>query len=116
MDQAQTKILRKTEGLETQAIEERASEIARAEGHAKANDLDRTRAREELSGATIDSEQSSTVGEPDRDWYTPLGSSREKGPTVRPEDEETIPKKLIRKSVEEGDHDQRSRSKQTDDT
>ena len=53
MDQAQTKILRKTEGLETQAIEERASETARAEGRAKANDLDWTRARAELSGATM---------------------------------------------------------------
>jgi hypothetical protein len=92
MDQAQTKILRGTEELETmtpQMIEKRASEIARAEGRAEANDLDRTRAREELTGSTTSSEESRTVGEPDSDWYTPVGSSREKRSAVSPDDEET---------------------------
>lgn len=100
MDQAQPKIRRGTEGLETitpQMIEERASEIARAEGRAEANDLDRTRAREHLTSPTSGSEQTSTVGEPDRDWYTPLGSSGREASTLRAEDEENIPEKLIRK-------------------
>ena len=114
MDEAQSKILRGTEGLVTpQMIEERAREIAQTDGRAKANDLDRTRAREDLTGSISRSEQSSTVGEPDRDWYTPLGSSSEKTPSVRPEDDEKTPGKLIQEGIEEADHDQRSRSGQT---
>jgi hypothetical protein len=113
MDQAQSKILRGTEGLGTvtpQMIEERAREIARGDGRAQPNDLDRTRAREDLTGSTSDSEQSRTVGEPDPDWYTPRGSTGEKAPTVRPEDEENVPEKLTQEGVEEADHDQRSKS------
>jgi hypothetical protein len=112
MDKAQAKILRGTEGLGTvtpEMIDERAREIARGDGREQPNDLDRTRAREDLTGATV-SEQLSTMGEPDRDWYTPRGSSGEKAPTVRPEDEENIPEKLIQEGVEEADHDQRSKS------
>src|SRR5947208_2271438 len=58
MDEAQPtqgKILRGTKGLGTvtpQMIEERAREIAHSDGRAQPNDLDRTRAREELTGAT----------------------------------------------------------------
>jgi hypothetical protein len=114
MDEAQSKTFRGTEGLVTpQMIEERAHEIARADERAEANDLDRTRAREDL---TAGSEQPSTVGEPDRDWYTPLGSSREKRSTVRPGDEKNIPEKLSQKGIEEADCDQRSRSGETGDT
>ena len=36
-----------------QMIEERAREIARSDGRAQPNDLDRTRAREELTGYYI---------------------------------------------------------------
>jgi hypothetical protein len=107
------KILRGTEGLgtvTTQMVEERAREIARGDGRSETNDRDRTRAREDLTGTASSSEQLSTVGEPDRDWYTPRGSSGEKAPTVRPEDEENIPEKLIQEGVEEADHDQRSKS------
>jgi hypothetical protein len=114
MDQEQqAKILRGTEGLGTvtrDMIDQRAREIARGDGRTDANDLDRTRAREDLTGSTSASEKLSTVGEPDRDWYTPLGSTGEKAPTVRPDDEENIPEKLIREGVEEADHDQRSKS------
>ena len=114
MDQAQqSKILRGTEGLGTvtpQMIDERAGQIARADGRAEANDLDRTRAREDLTGG---SEQPSTVSQPDPDWYTPLGSSGKKAPPVRPEDEDNIPDKLIQEGVEEADHDQRSTSGRT---
>jgi hypothetical protein len=107
MDEAQTKTLRGTEGVGTvtpQIVEQRAHEIARADGRAEANDLDRTRARGDLIGGL---DQSTTVGEPDRDWYTPRGSSGEKAPTVRPEDEENIPQKLIQEGIEEADNDQR---------
>jgi hypothetical protein len=110
MDEAQTKILRRTEGVGTvtpQIVEQRAHEIARADGRAEANDLDRTRAREDLTGAKSLSEQSSTVSEPDRDWYMPRGSSGDKAPTVRPEDEENTPEKLIQEGIEEADHDTR---------
>jgi hypothetical protein len=110
MDKAQPKILRGTEGIGTvtpQMIEERAHEIARADGRQEANDLDRTHAHEDLTGG---SEKAPTNEEPDGDWYTPRGSSGEKAPTVRPEDEENIPEKLIEEGVEEADHDQRSRS------
>jgi hypothetical protein len=117
MDQTQhSKILRGTEGLGTvtpQMIEERAGEIARADGRTEANDLDRTRAREHLTGSTSRPEPPSTVGEPESDWYTPQGSSGTKTPTVRPEDEENIPEKLIQEGVEEADHDQRSKSGRT---
>ena len=95
-------------------IEERAREIARGDGRAQPNDLDRTRAREELTGAT--SEKPAIREEPGRDWGMPLVSSGEKAPTVRPEDEENIPEKLIQEGVDEADYDQRSRSGQSGET
>ena len=115
MDEASPKgkILRGTEGLGTvtpQLVEERAREIARSDGREQPNDLDLTRAREELTGATSSSEKSATREEPGRDWGMPLVSSGEKAPTVRPEDEENIPEKLIQQGVDEADHDQRSSS------
>ena len=120
MDQAQQgKILRGTQGLGTvtpQMIEERARQIARSDGRAQPNDLDRTRAREELIGATSESEQAATREEPGRDWGMPLVSSGEKAPTVRPEDEQNIPDKLIQEAVEEADRDQRSRSGERGET
>ncbi len=85
--------------------------IARSDGRAQPNDLDRTRAREELVGPTSVSEKLPTREDPGGDWYTPLGSSGEKAPTVRPEDEEDIPENLIREGVEEADRDQRSKSR-----
>ena len=116
MDEPQrtkAKILRGTEGLGTVTpgmIEERAHEIARGDGRAQANDLDRTRAREELTGLTSGSDKPPTREEPGRDWQMPLVSSGEKVPTVRPEDDENIPEKLIKEGIEEADHDQRTRS------
>jgi hypothetical protein len=117
MDEAQQrKILRGTEGVGTvtpQMIEERAREIARGDGRRQPNELDRTRAREELTGVTSGSEKPPTREEPGRDWGMPLVSSGEKAPTVRPEDEENIPEKLIQEGVEEADHDQRTKSGRT---
>lgn len=119
MDEPQrtkAKILRGTEGLGTATpgmIEERAREIARGDGRAQPNDLDRTRAREELTGLT--SEKPPTKEEPGRDWAMPLVSSGEKVPTVRPEDDENIPEQLIKEGIEEADHDQRTRSGQVDE-
>jgi hypothetical protein len=114
MDEApQRKILRGTEGLGTvtpQMVEERAREIARSDGRAQPNDLDRTRAREDLTGPTSGSEKPPTKEDAGRDWYMPLVSSGEKAPTVHPEDEENIPEKLIQEGIDEADHDQRSRS------
>jgi hypothetical protein len=117
MDEASPKgkILRGTEGLGTvtpQLVEERAREIARSDGREQPNDLDLTHAREELTGAASSSEKSATREEPGRDWGMPLVSSGEKAPTVRPEDEENIPEKLIQEGVDEADHDQRSSSGQ----
>ncbi len=116
MNEAQRpgKILRGTEGIGTvtpQMIEERAQAIACSDGRAQPNDLDRTRARDELTGATSGSEEPSTREDPGRDWGMPLVSSGEKAPTVRPEDDENIQEKLIREGVEEADHDQRKRAK-----
>jgi hypothetical protein len=79
-------------------FEERAREIARSDGRAQPNDLDRTRAREELTGTTSASEKFPTREEPGRDWQMPLVSTGEKAPTVRPEDDENIPEKLVRKA------------------
>jgi hypothetical protein len=104
------KIVRRTEGLGTvtpQMIEERAREIARSDGHVQPNDLDRTREREELTGTTSGSEKLPTREEAGRDWQMPLVSTGEKAPTVRPEDYENIPEKLVQEGVEEADHDQR---------
>ena len=104
------KIISGTEGIgivTPQMIEKRAREIARTDGRTQANDLDRSRAREELTGAASDSERATTREEPGRDWQMPLVSTGEKAPTVRPEDDENIPEKLIREGVEEADHDQR---------
>ena len=110
------KILRRSEGIgmvTSQMIEERARELARSDGRAQPNDLDRTRAREELTGATSGSEKPPTREEPGRDWAMPLVSTGEKAPTVRPEDDENIPEKLVQEGVEEADHDQRLSSGQT---
>src|SRR5215475_1231422 len=101
------KISQGTEGIGTvtpQMIEERAREMARTEGRTQPNDLDRTNAREELTGATSGSEKRPTTEEPGRDWQMPLVSTGEKAPTVRPEDDENIPDKLIKEGVEEADH------------
>ena len=111
--QPKGKILRGTEGIGTvtpEMLEERAQEIARADGRAGANDLDRVRAREDLTG---DSEKAARKQELADDWYTPRGSSGEKASTLRPEDEENIPEKLIQEGINEADHDQRSRSART---
>jgi hypothetical protein len=57
------KILRRTEGVGTvtpQMIEERVREIACSDGRARPNDLDRTRAREQLTGPTSDSQKRPT--------------------------------------------------------
>jgi hypothetical protein len=104
------KILRGTQGLGTvrpEMIEERAREIARSDGRSQANDLDRSRAREDLTGPTSDSEKLPTTEEPGRDWQMPLVSTGEKAPTVRPEDDENIVEKLFQEGIEEADHDQR---------
>jgi len=104
------KILRGTEGIGTvtpQMIEERAREIARSVGRSQPNDLDRARAREDLTGSISDSEQLPTREEPGRDWQMPLLSTGEKAPTVRPEDDENIPARLVQEGIEEADHDQR---------
>jgi hypothetical protein len=116
MDEAQHnegKILLGTKGVGAvtpQMIEERAREIAHSDGRAQPNDLDHARAREELIGATSESDKPATRKEPGRDWGMPLVSSGEKAPTVRPEDEENIPEKLIQEGIDEADHDQRSKS------
>ena len=110
------KILRGTEGLGTvtqQMIEKRARDIARSDGRTQSNDLDRARAREELTGATSGSEKPPTQEDSGRDWQMPLVSTGEKAPTVRPEDDENIPEKLIQEGVEEADHDQRLSSERT---
>jgi hypothetical protein len=104
------KILRGTEGLGTvtpQMIEERAREIARSDGRSQPNELDRTYAREQLTGATSESEKLPTREEPGRDWQMPLVSTGEKAPTVRPDDDENIVEKLVEEGIEEADHDQR---------
>jgi hypothetical protein len=110
------KIIRGTEGLGTvtqQMIEERASEIARSDGRSQPNDLDRSRAREDLTGATLDSEKPPTREEPGRDWQMPLVSTGQKAPTVRPEDDQNIPEELIQEGIDEADHDQRVSSERT---
>jgi hypothetical protein len=104
------KIVRGTEGLGTvtpQMIEERAHEIARSDGRNRPNDLDRSSAREELTGARSGSEKVPTREEPGRDWEMPLVSTGEKASTVRPEDDQNIPEELIQEGIEEADHDQR---------
>ena len=108
--QPRGKILRGTEGIGSvtpQMVEQRAREIAQSDGRAQANDLDRTRAREELTGPTSRSEKSPTREEPGRDWQMPLVATGEKAPTVRPEDQQNIPQELIEEGIEEADHDQR---------
>jgi hypothetical protein len=117
MDKTQPsrKIVRGTEGVGTvtpQMIDERAREIARSDGRAQPNDLDRASAREEL-GATAGSEKDPTREEPGRDWEMPLVSTGEKAPTVRPEDDQNIPDELTKQGVEEADHDQRLSSERT---
>jgi hypothetical protein len=110
------KILRGTEGIGTvtpQMVEERSREIARSDGRNRPNDLDRTRAREDLTGTTPDSEKRPTREEPGRDWQMPLVSTGERAPTVRPEDDQNIPEKLIQEGVEEADHDQRLSSERS---
>lgn len=105
MDESQQrgKIVCGTEGVGTvtpQMIEERAREIARSDGRQQPNDLDRSHAHEELIGAASGSEKLPMREDPGRDWEMPLVSTGEKAPTVRPEDDENIPEKLVREGVE----------------
>ena len=68
------KIVRGTEGMGTvtpQMFEERAREIACIDGRTQPNDLDRTSAHEELTGAASGSEKRLTRQEPHRDWQIP---------------------------------------------
>jgi hypothetical protein len=58
-------------------IEERAREIARGDGRSRANDLDRTRAREELTGPTSGSDKPPTREEPGREGNTTCVVGRE---------------------------------------
>jgi hypothetical protein len=118
MDEAQpwAKILRGTEGIGTvtpQMVEQRARELAQSDGRTQPNDLDRTQAREELTGPASGSEKPPTTEEPGRDWQMPLVSTGEKAPTVRPEDERNVPEELIKEGIEEADHDQRLSSSET---
>jgi hypothetical protein len=110
------KISRGTEGIGAVTplmVEERAREIACSDGRAEPNDLDRTNAREELTGAAPGSEKRPRRQEQGRDWEMPLVSTGETAPTVRPEDDENIPEKLVEEGVEEADHDQRLKSGRT---
>jgi hypothetical protein len=117
MNQAQEgKILSGTGGIgavSPQMIEERAREIARGDGRAKPNDLDRDRALEELTGISSSSDKPPTREERGRDWGMPLVSSGEKAPTVRPEDEQNVPEKLIQEGIEEADRDERTKAGKT---
>ena len=116
---SKAKIVRGTEGIGTvtvQMIEQRAREIAHSDRRTQPNDLDRSRAREELTGPTSASEKAPTREGPGRDWQIPLVSSGEKARTVRPEDDDNIPEKLIQKGVEEADHDKRLESGRTSET
>lgn len=109
----QAKILSGTSGIgaaSPQMIEQRAREIARSDGRTQPNDLDRSNAREELTGASSASEKAPTREEPGRDWGMALVSSGEKVPTVRPEDEQNVPEKLIQEGIEEADRDQRTKA------
>ena len=99
--------------MTSQMIEERAREIALSDGRGHPNDLDRTRAREDLVGAISSSEKPPTREDPGRDWGMSLVSSGEKAPTMRPEDDENIPEKLTQEGVDEADYDQRKRSGET---
>jgi hypothetical protein len=110
------KIVRGTEGLGTvtpEMVEERAHEIARTDGRKRPNDLDRSSAREEMTGASSGSEKVPERENPGRDWEMPLVSTGDKAPTVRPEDDQNIPEELIQEGVEEADHDQRVSSERT---
>jgi len=109
----QGKILSGTAGIgavSEQMIEERARQIARGDGRAQPNDLDRDQARHELTGVSSGAEKTPTREEPGRDWGMPLVSSGEKAPTLRPEDDANIPEKLIQEGIEEADRDQRTRA------
>ena len=55
-------------------VEEQAREIARSDGRAQANELDRTGAHKELTGAKSGLEKLPTRDEPGRDWQIPLVS------------------------------------------
>src|SRR5262249_11476210 len=96
-----------------QMIEQRAHQIARSDGRNRPNDLDRSSAREELTGAGSGSERLPTREEPGRNWEMPLVSTGEKAPTVGPEDDQSVTEELIQEGVEEADHDQRVRSGRT---
>src|ERR1044071_4549141 len=87
------KILRGTGAIGNvtpEMIDERAREIARADGRESANDLDRSRARDDFINSTAAPEKPAPE-KPVDDWYTPRGSSGKKTSTGRPEDEENIP-------------------------
>ena len=105
--------MRDGEGLGTPTpgmVEERAYEIARMDGRNQPNDLDREKARADLTGKPDPLQSTETKEDPGRDWEMPLVSSGEQVPTVPPDDETRVQEVLAEQGVEEADYDQRKAS------
>jgi len=91
-------------------VQERALELAKADGRREPNDKDRFTAREELLGAgqePLPPEAAEPAVENLTSWDEPPEASGSRAPQVLPEDDANIPKRLVEEGLEEADHDQR---------
>lgn len=113
------KIVSGAQGLGTvtpEMVEDRARELALADGRTEPNEGDRQAAQAELVPETLEPvapELDSPELENMTEWDT---APEEKGfaaPTVRPEDEANIAETLVQEGLEEADHTSRVEAAQT---
>lgn len=103
-----------------ETIEQRARDIARADGRDAAEDRDRAAAfaelRAPLASATEGDIHLTEANRPDAG--VPPTSTGSQAPTIEAEDEETLAESLVQEGIEEADRDVRTRAGESaaDDT
>lgn len=86
------------------AIEQRAVELARADGRAAVGEQDRWRAREEILHP---GPPPAPEGDMVEKWSTAAAARAHRGAQAPLDDEESVPERLVHEGVEEADHDRR---------
>lgn len=107
------KIAQGSEGLGTvtpDMVEERARELAKADGRPEPNEKDLFEARQEL----LPSGEDATAPELDdsslesiTEWDTAPESTGSQAPKLEPYDDDNIAEQLVEEGIAEADHDQR---------
>lgn len=92
------------------AVEQRALEIARADGRAHPGTRDYEEALAEIAGTTDEPDRGARVLHAQTEWGAPPASTGDQAPRREPDDEAEVPAVLTREGVEEADRDLRTKS------